>query len=117
MGFGNFGTCDLTVQFQSAECQEHGENSLDEWLRMFHAASMKKKLKDLSRCSHVSKRATYQNAKARSINWDFANITKKGYGSIECTSALKSSLVARGVPCSCLQIGQFLGQLPPSDRM
>ena len=72
----------IWLQFQGAECQEHGEISLDEWLRMFHAASMKKKLKDLSRCSHVSKRATYQNAKTRSINCDFANITKKRYGSI-----------------------------------
>ena len=27
-------------------CQEHGEISLDEWLRMFHAANMKRKLKD-----------------------------------------------------------------------
>lgn len=79
----------IWLQFQGAECQEHGEISLDEWLRMFHAASMKKKLKDLSRCNHVSKQATYQNAKRDpliDINDDFANITKKRYGSIECTT-------------------------------
>lgn len=43
-----------------AIAQEHGEISLDEWLRMFHAASMKKKLKELSGTSYeedVLKRA------------------------------------------------------------
>eukprot|EP00435_Cladocopium_sp_Y103_P026490 s1577_g6.t1 len=44
-----------------AIAQEHGEISLDEWLRMFHAASMKKKLKELSGTSYeeVTRRAPF----------------------------------------------------------